>query len=58
MDSFGTTDFDNIIRDYNKLPPLYIDSIADHITVHTSKERPLQPIPTKLMLFYIITVVS
>ena len=24
MECFGTTDFDNIIRDYNKRPPLYI----------------------------------
>jgi hypothetical protein len=27
MECFGTTDFDNIIRDYNKRPPLYMQGI-------------------------------
>jgi len=49
----------SIIEDITSLLEcLHIDNIADHITLYTSKATPLQHIPTELMLFYIITVVS
>jgi hypothetical protein len=45
-------------RYYKSIERLHINTIADHIYVHTSKETPPQHIPTKSMLFYMIIVVS